>query len=354
MIKTKYLLPTSLLGMAIAATPAIAQDIDSTNIAYVGSWSSLSLYRNFEKPFWEEHLSEASNGQITSDVTTFDQMGLGGGEVYRLMSRDVIEVTSTVADYAVEDAPELEGLDMPMIAPDVETAREISQAYRPVLEDIFSERYDGAKLLAVVPYPSQMVFCNADIDGLTDLSGMKIRASGRTTAEFLEALGAEGITLNFSEVPGALQRGVIDCAVTGSLSGYSSGWHEVSTHLYPLPVGGWDHVITAMNGDKWNSLSETTQEWLLNEIAENYEQPVWESAVEETREGIACLTGQGECGRGDAGDMVLVEATDDDFVQASRHLEETLLPNWAERVDQQWVDRWNETIGAVTGLSASK
>ena len=281
-------------------------------------------------------------------------MGLGGGEVYRLMSRDVIEVTSTVADYAVEDAPELEGLDMPMIAPDVATAREITDAYRPVLEDIFSTRYAGAKLLAVVPYPSQMVFCNAEIDGLTDLSGLKIRASGRTTAQFLEALGAEGITLNFSEVPGALQRGVIDCAVTGSLSGYSSGWHEVSTHLYPLPVGGWDHVITAMNGKKWASLSDSTQQWLLDEVAQHYEQPVWESAVEETREGIACLTGEGECSRGDAGDMVLVEASDEDFTEASRHLEDTLLPNWAARVDQQWVDRWNETIGSVTGLTATK
>lgn len=354
MMKSHQLLSTSLLGLAIAATPAIAQEIDNTSFAYVGSWSSLSLYRNFERPFWAEHLQEASNGQITSHTTTFDQMGLGGGEVYRLMSRDVIEVTSTVADYAVEDAPELEGLDMPMIAPDVATAREIADAYRPVLEDIFSTRYGGAKLLAVVPYPSQMVFCNAEINGLSDLSGLKIRASGRTTAEFLEALGAEGITLNFSEVPGALQRGVIDCAVTGSLSGYSSGWHEVSTHLYPLPVGGWAHVVTAMNGKKWASLSDDTQEWLLDEIAQHYEQPVWESAVEETREGIACLTGQGECHQGDAGNMVLVEATDDDFAQASRHLEESLLPNWAARVDQQWVDRWNETIGSITGLTAAK
>ncbi|MEC7377904.1 MAG: hypothetical protein VX421_09830 [Pseudomonadota bacterium] len=181
-----------------------------------------------------------------------------------------------------------------------------------------------------------------------------MRASGRTTAEFLQALGAEGITLNFSEVPGALQRGVIDCAVTGSLSGYSSGWHEVSTHLYPLPVGGWDHVVTAMNGKKWNSLSEGTQQWLMAELKENYEDPVWASAVEETREGIACLTGNGDCSRGEPGDMVLVKATDNDFSEASRHLEETLLPNWAQRVDQQWVDRWNETIGAVTGLKASK
>lgn len=351
----KNCLTSAVAAVTLAlAGQASAQEIDETSISYVGSWSSLSLYQNFEKPFWSEHIPEASGGNISTEVTTFDQMGLGGGEVYRLMARNVIEVTSTVADYAVQDAPELEGLDMPMMAPDVETAKKIAEAYWPVLDDAFSERFDGAKVLAVVPYPSQVVFCNTEISGLSDLAGKKVRASGRTTAEFLEALGAEGITLNFSEVPGALQRGVIDCAVTGSLSGYSSGWYEVSTHLYPLPVGGWDHVVTAMNGKKWQSLSPETQEWLLKEVHEKYEEPVWASAVPETKEGIACLTGQGECSRGEPGDMVLVEATESDFEQVTRHLEETLLPNWAARVDQRWVDRWNETIGSVTGLKASK
>lgn len=354
MTTRKYLTSAVTAAVLVVASQASAQELDSTNISYVGSWSSLSLYKNFEKPFWQDHVPEASDGKITTDVTTFDQMGLGGGEVYRLMARNVIEVTSTVADYAVADAPELEGLDMPMMAPDVATARKIAEAYRPVLAEAFVERFDKAQLLAVVPYPSQVVFCNTEIKGLLDLKGKKIRASGRTTAEFLETLGAEGITLNFSEVPGALQRGVIDCAVTGSLSGYSSGWQEVSTHLYPLPVGGWDYVITAMNGKKWASLSPDTQKWLQKEIHDNYENPVWDSAVEETREGIACLTGEGKCSRGEPGDMVLVEATDKDFTEVSRHLQATLLPNWANRVDQKWVDRWNETIGKVTGLTATK
>nr|WP_297399978.1 TRAP transporter substrate-binding protein [uncultured Marinobacter sp.] len=354
MMTKKPLAIATTIALSLAGASAQAQDIDNTSLSYVGSWSSLSLYQNFEKPFWADHIPDASDGQISTKVTTFDQMGLGGGEVYRLMAQDIIDVTSTVADYAVAGAPELEGLDMPMIAPDVDTARKVAEAYRPVLADAFAERFDGAQLLAIVPYPSQMVFCNTPIEGLADLQGKKIRASGRTTAEFLQAIGAEGITLNFSEVPGALQRGVIDCAVTGSLSGYSSGWHEVSTHLYPLPVGGWDHVVTAMNGKKWDSLSDTTQQWLMNEVQTNYEAPVWESAVAETKEGIACLTGEGTCSRGEPGDMVLVKATDADFTEARRALEETVLPNWAERVDQEWVDRWNQTVGAVTGLKASK
>jgi TRAP-type C4-dicarboxylate transport system substrate-binding protein len=337
---------------AILSAGAHAQDLPATELSYVGSWSSLSLFKNFEKPFWDEHLTEASNGKVQTDVTTFDQMGLKGGEVFRLLSRNVFDVGSTVGDYTVSDAPELEGMDMPMIAPDVATAKEVVAAYRPVLADILASRFGGAKLIAAVPYPAQVVFCNTEIGGLHDLKGKKIRASGGSTAEFLESLGAKGVTLAFSEVPGALERGVVDCAVTGSLSGYSAGWHEVSTHLYPLPVGGWDYVITAMSGKKWNSLPGELQSWLLQQTEEHYEEPVWASAVAETREGIACLTGNGECTRGAAGDMTLVEATDEDFAFARSKLEEEVLPRWASRVDGKAVQRWNETIGEVTGLTA--
>lgn len=342
---------TMTFATALFIGGAQAQGLPSTTLSYVGSWSSLTLYQDFEKPFWGEHLQEASEGQVQVDVTTFDQMGLKGAKVFSLLSKGVFDVGSTVGDYTVSDAPELEGMDIPMIAPDVEAARELVEAYRPVLDDILSERF-GAKLIAAVPYPSQVVFCNTEIKGLASLEGKKIRASGRSTAEFLQAVGAEGVTLAFSEVPGALQRGVIDCAVTGSLSGYSAGWYDVSTHLYPLPVGGWDYVITAMNGEVWDGMAPELQDWLLQQVEEHYEQPVWSAAVEGTEEGVACLTGNGECGQGEPGSMTLVEATEEDFALARRKLEEEVLPAWVERVDAEDVQRWNETIGQATGVTA--
>jgi|SRR5690625_3094978 len=339
--------------VALTAGAASSQELPDTQITFVGSWSGLSLHRTFERPFWGEHIPEASDGAVQVEVTTFDQMGLGGGEVFRLLSNGVFDMGATVADYAVEDSPELEGLDMPIIAPDAELAWEVAESYKPVLDRALNERFN-AKLISVVPYPSQMVFCNTEISSLGDLEGKQVRASGRSTAEFLEALGAEGITVNYAEVPGALQRGVVDCAVTGSLNGYSSGWHEVSTHLLPLPIGGWDHVVTAMNLNKWESLDPQVQEFLQREVEENFERPVWETAVEETQEGIACLTGEGECTRGDPGSMVLVEVTEEDFERGKQLLADEVLPRWAARVDQEWVDLWNESIGAKVGLTAER
>ena len=250
----------AVIAAAILSTPAMAE-----NFTVVGSWSSLPLHNEYEKPFWTEALPQASNGNLTADLSTHNQMGLGLGDVYRLLGEGVYDVAMTVADYAVADAPELEGLDVPLVALTADEARAMVDAARPMVDEIYANRFNS-KVLAIAPYPPQVVFCNADIQGLDDLKGKKIRASGRMTAKFLDALGAEGVNVGFSEVPGALQKGVVDCAVTGAGSGYSAGWWEVSTHLLPIPLGGWDSVVTAMNMDKWNSLSKADQATLTGAI----------------------------------------------------------------------------------------
>jgi TRAP-type C4-dicarboxylate transport system substrate-binding protein len=206
-------------------------------------------------------------------------------------------------------------------------------------------------VLAIAPYPPQVVFCNAPITGLDDLAGKKIRASGRMTAKFLDALGAEGVNVSFSEVPGALQKGVVDCAVTGAGSGYSAGWWEVSTHLLPIPLGGWDSVVTAVNMDKWNSMSKADQELLSTSIASEFEAPAWASAQNALDNDIACLTGQGNCTSGDSRDMKLVAVSDADFSKAKGILIERVLPDWADRAGSDWANRWNDTVGSVVGVT---
>ncbi|SEN77965.1 TRAP transporter substrate-binding protein [Palleronia pelagia] len=341
------------LALTLAATTALAAPALAENLNVVGSWSSLPLHQQYEAPFWSETLPEASGGDIEVALTTHDQMGLGVGDVYRLLGQGVYDVAMTVADYAVADAPELEGLDVPLVATDASTAREMVEAARPMVDDIYADRFNS-KVLAIAPYPPQVVFCNAEIGSLEDLEGLKVRASGRMTAKFLEALGAEGINVAFSEVPGALQKGVVDCAVTGAGSGYSAGWWEVSTHLMPIPLGGWDSVVTAMNMDKWNSLDAEMQELIQTQIKTEFEDPAWESAQDALVNDIACLTGNGECPYGDARDMTLVEASETDIANAEEILISEVLPEWSERAGDDWAQRWNASVGEVVGVQIAQ
>ena len=339
----KYALPI-LAAATMAASAAAAEEL-----SVVGSWSGLPLHKEYEAPFWTETLPAASGGKITVALTTHDQMNLAVGDVFRLLGDGVYDVAMTVGDYAVADAPELEGLDVPLLARTADEARQMVEAAKPMIEDIYRDRFNS-KVLAIVPYPPQVVFCNAEIAGLDDLAGKKIRASGRMTALFLEALGAEAVNVGFSEVPGALQKGLIDCAVTGAGSGYSAGWWEVTTHLMPIPLGGWDSVVTAVNLDKWSSLDAETQALITEQVATEFEAPAWEAAQGALVVDIACLTGNGDCPLGDARSLTLVDASDADWERARTVLIDKVLPDWAERAGGDWRARWNASVGEVVGV----
>lgn len=335
---------TALVATTALAAPALAEDL-----SVVGSWSGLPLHKEYEAPYWSEKLPEASGGEINVALTTHNQMNLGVGDVFRLLGDGVYDVAMTVGDYAVADAPELEGLDVPLLALTADEARAMVDAARPMVEDIFNTRFNS-HVLAIAPYPPQVVFCNGEINGLDDLAGKKVRGSGRMTTLFLEALGAEGVNVAFSEVPGALQKGVVDCAITGAGSGYSAGWWEVSTHLLPIPLGGWDPVVTAVNLDKWNSLDDETKALIESTIKTEFEDPAWAAAQGALDNDIACLTGNGECASGEARSMTLVEVSDADFAKARDVLVNEVLPDWAERAGGDWAARWNESVGKVVGV----
>jgi len=332
----------------LAATTALATPVFAEDLSVVGSWSSLPLHNEYEAPFWTEILPSA--GDFNVELTTHNQMSLGLGDVYPLLGQGVYDVAMTVADYAVADAPELEGLDVPLVAVTADEARAMIDAARPMVSDIFRDRFNS-HVLAIAPYPPQIVFCNHEITSLDDLTGLKVRASGRMTALLLEALGAEGVNVSFAEVPGALQNGVVDCAVTGAGSGYSAGWWEVSTHLLPIPLGGWDPVVTAINLDKWNGMSAEDQTVLSEQIVTGFEDPAWASAQGALDNDIACLTGNGECASGEARSMTLVEVSDEDFARARDILTTEVLPDWAERSGGDWATRWNDSVGKVVGVT---
>jgi len=348
---SKFIVVVLILMLFVASSFA-----DQQKIRVVGSWSSLSLYKALESPFWTTILPEAMNGKIDVTMTSLGQINVTGAAVLRQMEFGLFDVVSTVVDYVVSDCPELAGLDLPALTPDIATARKVLEVYRPVLSEVVEKSFN-AKLLSVMPYPAQILFLNEKITGLEDLKGKKIRASGWTTARFIEALNATGVNISFGEVPQSLQRGIVDGAVTGSLSGYSAGWGEVTSYIYPLAIGGWDYVMTVMNMDIWNNFSPEEQDLIQTLIIKEMEMPAWDITEKETQEGIDHLIAgkkDGEYTYGEPNNLKLIEVVPGDIELARQVLLEKVLPAWTSQVDKTAVERWNDTIGKVVGIHLEK
>jgi hypothetical protein len=240
------------------------------------------------------------------------------------------------------------GNDLPGLASDIETARAISDAWKPIMAAEYRSAY-GVELLGVYPYSAQVVYCRDAMTGLSDLAGRKIRALGSAIGDFVEALGATAVSMSFGEVVQGLQTGVIDCAITGSMSGFNSRWNEVATHIYELPIA-WSPVILIANGDVWEGLDESVRTFLTEQFAE-FENAVWEGAGSETAEGFACNAGEPACTRENPGTMTRVPVSEEDIALRDRILADVVLANWGEQCGADCVATWNGTVGAVVGLS---
>ncbi|MGM0984277.1 TRAP transporter substrate-binding protein [Halomonas daqiaonensis] len=350
-IKTPFkalALSVSLAGGIAAGGLAQAE----TTLRVVGNFSGNKLHVDeVERPFFQE-LNDRDD--LTVVYNTMDAIGVEAADALRNIRSGAFDVMSVQIGMASRDEPFFEGIDLAGVSPDLDTQREAIDAVRDAFDSRLKERFN-AKLMTLWPFGPQMMFCNGDIDDVGDLSGKKVRVFTPSMSRLVEGLGATPVTLQFSEVYLALQRGVADCGVTAPSAGNNGKWPEVTDTFVPLPLS-YSVQGHFMNLDTWNSFDESQQQALTEAFA-RLEEQMWELAYGVNDDAIACNTGQDSCSRHEAYDMALVEID-----PASRELVETItkeevLPVWAETCSRQYegcVEVWNETVGKAAGMTISE
>ncbi len=134
----------------------------------------------------------------------------------------------------------------------------------PEMQKVMKERYNS-EIVATFGFPQQVFFCRDDINGVADLKGKKIRVQGVSQSDLAKAFGASAVTIPFGEVVPALEKGVVDCGITGTMPGYQAKWTEVVKTLLTMPVG-FTAGIWVMNLNSFNKLSKPTQEFMRAEF----------------------------------------------------------------------------------------
>lgn len=338
------------LAAMLALAPVLATPTEpAMHLRVVGGLAGVAQYEKFEQPFWTQDLPRLTGGRLTAEIVPFDQAGIRGQEMLRLMQLGVVPFgTSLVALAAAQDpilaAPDLAGL----AATPAELARAVA-AFRPHLEQVLRERY-GVKLLAIYAYPAQTVFCKQPLRSLADLAGRSVRTSGVSQSDLVEALGGRPVQLPFAEVVNAMKQGNLDCAVTGTFSGNTIGLHEVTRFLHTQPIS-WGLSLFGANVAAWNALGPEVQQVLLRELP-RLEASIHTNAVAQTGDGIACNTGRADCRGGRPGRMVAGQSPDD--AQRVRSLfSTTVLPRWVRRCGAECAGVWNRTIGPALHVPAT-
>jgi TRAP-type C4-dicarboxylate transport system substrate-binding protein len=340
---------TLAAGLLAATSLPASAEIEELSIKFIGQSSLESNSSLLEQPFFEQ-LPEKSGGKIKVDLQPFNTLGLSGAEILRLMKTGTLEWASNGITFLAGDRPEFEGCDLAGITPTLEMAYQACVAYKPVLARIMEENWN-VKLLALYGNPPQVIWCRSPIEGLDDVQGRKVRVFNKTLTDFVEGVGGTTVTIPFADVVPALQRGVADCAITGTFNGNIAKWPEVASHILGVYLG-WAVQYAAVNLDTWNRLNADTQEFLEEQFLELEKDSWTRVAALTTAEGVNCNIGEEPCDHGNMVSITFVEPSPEDEEERLRIMRESVLPRWAERCGSECGEEWNATVGKVVNLTA--
>lgn len=346
----KFTLPIACVAATLAAAasiPVLAQQVEKREFNAVGTWNFLTNWQKLEQPFWTKDLPEATGGNLKGNIKSITEVNLKGTEVIRLLKQGVFDFAAALPIYVEDGGAIIEASDIAGVARDFKMGREVVTAWLPEMQKAMAR--NGAMILATFPFPEQVFFCKGDIKSIADLKGKKVRVQGTSQSDFVAAIGGVGVTIAFGEVVPALEKGVTDCGITGTMPGYKAKWGEVVDTMFRLPVG-YTVGIWAVNLNVWNKLSQPTKDAIQVQM-KKLEDKSWSVIEAETEEGVACNTG-GTCSVGPTGKLKLVKPSEEDIKARDKALNDVVLARWAKRCGAECADKWNELVGKNYGLTA--
>lgn len=269
-----------VFGFAASATTAMAEA--KYKLKFVGISRAVDTWPYWEK--WAKTVNERTEGQVEVELVSLPELGFGGSELIRLIKTGVVDLAEIYGGYVAGELPLMEILEMPGIFPDPETAKKAILAWKPTEAKVLAQRAD-AVLLAMAAYPDQAIFSKKPIRTLEDFRGLKTRVHSVALSQLVAGLGGEPLTIAFSEVYTAMERGTVDAAFTGTKPGYDQRWYEVSKYLVG-PISMRPHVSFSINRKTWKRLPKDIQAIMQEEALNIIEKGALEEVEVWNKQGI--------------------------------------------------------------------
>lgn len=206
----RNILSASLVAAGLIAASSVA--MAQTPLRVAGNFSQNNKQVDIERAFFEA-LPQTSGVPFAVNYNPMDVVGVKAPDALRMLRGGSFDVMSVQVGMASRDDPFFEGVDLIGVATDMPSLRKVVDAYRPAFDERLQTKFN-AKVLTLWPFGPQVFYCNKEIKGLDDLKGLKVRSFTPSMSAMLEKLGATPVTLQFSEVYPALQRGVASSGVT--------------------------------------------------------------------------------------------------------------------------------------------
>ena len=313
-------------GINFNLTPLVSQgeefemQMACINRTLVDCGLAIGNYAETEDIGFVERVKRRTNGQVVFEVSSFPELGIAGPDSLRLIEDGTLDSAQIYSGYVGGDFPIMDMSNLWGLFPTQADQLAVIDAIQPKMADVTAQ--NGGVQVAYMMTAHNYIFAKPNVDSLEDLQGLKVRSHSTVLSDLLSGMGAEPQFIAFADVYTALERGVIDGAISCGSCGHGLRWYEVADYLVG-PIVSVGHSWFSISENRWNQMPKDLQNIILEEGARHAylnRQLLFEhfapSAINSNIE-------QG---------MKLVEFTDEMQTAQRQSAIQNVVPGWVDRV----------------------
>ncbi len=297
------------------------------------------------------NLLERTGGKLELIIFSFPELGLAGPDTLRLVTDGTLDSATIYAGYVGGEIPHIEIQNLWGIYSSHEQEFEASQAILKDIEELVLAETSGT-IMNHNWYAGndQFLFCRDKLDSLVDFRGKRIRSHSERLSDWIDGMGGEAQFFAFAEVYTALERGILDCGVTGADPAHGQRWYEVTDYMTG-PLLSLPFHSNVVSNAVWNSIPADLQQILLEEAAKSELEALRLAAIQNEMGLIRNTTEQG-AGRYA---MEFVPFSDEmNSHSLNTAVMEHVVPAWVNSVGDTShpiiADTFNRKLGPIVGL----
>ena len=184
-----------------ASSPAASEATLTLNYA---NFPPASTFPCVQMEHWKAEVEKRTGGKVKVNTYPGGTL-LGAKDIFDGVIAGTADIGNFAMSYQPGRFPVSEAMDLPHFFADAKTAcgilADLIAAEKPA-------EFEKVKVLTVFTCPPAVVMSTKEVKTLADLKNLPLRSSG-TGAEVMKRLGAAPVAMPQSDVPDALQKGVV-------------------------------------------------------------------------------------------------------------------------------------------------
>jgi len=266
-LKTKWLAILAIVLIAVPAATGCAATSDST---FEWRFYGTEDFNSVNAPVWSEcfeALAERTEGRLNVEVLWLGEHPYEGFDMLDVVSEGTCELGHTQGLDLTGVEPIMGGLSLLFLVPDEATGKRVNdRVNEELINPYLADKYN-LEILGAAVGGGQAVHASKELNSFEAMEGMRIRVFNKETADAIGAMGGVPQTMEGAEVYQALQKGILDGALTAAHYAYDQKWYEVVKY-----VTKWNEFVFSdnilMNLDAYNDLPDDLQEILRDTVSE--------------------------------------------------------------------------------------